>query len=50
MIPVSDLRKWLDTLPVGELVGVDDGGLVLVALDTDAYIEVGGLPEYREEE
>lgn len=45
MIKVSELRKWLDTLPQDENVGIDEGGLILYTELGDAHIEVGGLPD-----
>jgi hypothetical protein len=46
MIDRDELRSWLDTLPPGSQVAVDDGGLTLelVGSDGEVYIEVGGLP------
>lgn len=44
MITVSELTEWLQSLPADAMVGVDEGGLTLVAAaDSEAYIEVGGL-------
>lgn len=42
----------MKTLESNETVAIDDGGLMLVALDDGAaYLEVGGVPEdYDEEE
>ena len=48
MISVSELKNWLETLAEDDFVGVDDGGLCLVVLDTDAYYEIGGMPEEEE--
>ena len=42
----QDLIDWLDSLPAGTNVGIDEGGLMLVTADPDspAYLEVGGIP------
>lgn len=50
MTDTRALIKWLKTLPKNSWVGVDEGGLTLLALDesgkqTKAYFEVGGVPE-----
>lgn len=45
---VSDLRDWLDTLPVNSTVGVDQGGLALVCEETGDYYEVGGVEEGKD--
>jgi hypothetical protein len=45
MITVTELKRWLNTLPAGDSVAVDEGGLTLVSEKCpDAYIEVGGVP------
>jgi hypothetical protein len=53
MIAVKELKRWLDTL-VSEEVGIDEGGLTLVAgdpaADSGAYLEIGGVPLVDEEE
>jgi hypothetical protein len=39
--------EWLETLPENCGISIDDGGLTLVCdADPDAYLEVGGIPEY----
>jgi hypothetical protein len=46
MMPVKEIRKWLDRLKPSDMVGVDDGGLALrVESDPEEYIELGGMPE-----
>lgn len=50
MMSVADVLAWLNTLPVDSAVTIDDGGLMLVEVDcagcqTEAYLEIGGLPE-----
>jgi hypothetical protein len=46
MIATKRLIEWLDTLPEGSGVSIDDGGLTLVCNDVPgAYLEVGGVPE-----
>jgi hypothetical protein len=42
MITAKELKTWLDTLPKDAQVYVDDGGLTLYVLDSEAYLEVGG--------
>lgn len=39
------LKEWLATLADDSLVGVDEGGLILQEAGTDAYLEIGGMPE-----
>lgn len=47
MIAVKELQRWLATL-VSREVGIDEGGLNLVAGDPDvdsgASLEIGGIP------
>lgn len=48
MITTDEIRAWFDTLTTKN-VAIDDGGLMVVALDDDgqetgAYIEIGGVP------
>lgn len=45
MMTREEIQRWLDTLPAGTLVGVDEGGLSLVAIGEDAYLEVGGVDD-----
>ena len=40
----QELTAWLDTLPNGAAVAIDDGGLMLVEVGSDSYLEVGGIP------
>ena len=43
---VDEIRRWLDTLDDGDVVGIDDGGLCLTVVgDEESYIEIGGIPE-----
>jgi hypothetical protein len=49
MMTKEDIEEWLATLPARTMVGIDDGGLALEALDEDnapygPYLEVGGIP------
>jgi hypothetical protein len=45
------LIEWLNTLPEGSAISIDDGGLCLVCdQDPVAYYEVGGVPEIEEAE
>ena len=43
-ISIGELREWLDTLSDEASIAVDDGGLALVEVGGDTYLEVGGLP------
>ena len=43
-IDVNELIRWLRTLPDDADVAIDEGGLTLVEVEGDAYMEVGGLP------
>lgn len=43
MITATELMEWCQSLPTDAMVYVDEGGLTLVAADSEAYIEVGGL-------
>jgi len=50
---VKELQRWLSTLESGSSVGVDEGGLTLAEIDdngkrTEAYLELGGIPESEE--
>jgi DNA-directed RNA polymerase subunit RPC12/RpoP len=49
MTAAIQLMEWLESLPQGADVGVDEGGLCLRAVVdsevTDAYFELGGIPE-----
>jgi len=42
MTDKEEIERWLATLPDGMPVGVDEGGLTLVAED-GSYLEVGGI-------
>lgn len=44
-VTVKELKEWLATLPETELVGIDEGGLILETELSDAYIEIGGFPD-----
>jgi hypothetical protein len=51
MIAVKELKRWLNTLPEGDAVGIDEGGLQLVSLlQPDVYNEVGGYVSKEEAE
>lgn len=43
MMPKEELERWLGTLQPGQRVGVDEGGLTLMAVGKDACLEVGGF-------
>lgn len=51
MMRREEVARWLDTLPAGALVWIDDGGSYLEANtpgergDDLAYLEIGGEPE-----
>lgn len=44
-----EVMAWLDKLPAGSDVAIDDGGIAMVALVNgeiiDQYLEIGGVPE-----
>jgi hypothetical protein len=49
---VKELRTWLDQFEPDELIGVDDGGLMLQVIDDEPYglkiqpyFEIGGISE-----
>ncbi len=47
---VKQLQRWLKTLDKEAEVGIDDGGLTLIAYvgttsENDPYFEVGGIPK-----
>jgi hypothetical protein len=53
MMDILEVKKWIDTLEVGNQVAIDDGGMCLVELTTEgsetgAYIEIGGTSEPEE--
>lgn len=41
---VRELRAWLAQFEAHVRIGIDEGGLILVA-ENGAYLEVGGEPE-----
>ncbi len=44
MIKVSELRDWLAGFDPSDQVGIDEGGLTLVAIgEPGTYLEVGGV-------
>jgi len=48
MITAKELTRWLNTLPKDAQVFVDEGGLMLSVLDSEAYLEIGGTSnQYR---
>lgn len=53
METAAKISEWLESLPYGSSVGVDEGGLCLRAVVGGeviaAYYEIGGLPEELEE-
>ena len=42
-----DVINWLRTLEPDDEVGIDEGGLTLVVKGSEAYYEIGGMPEGR---
>lgn len=58
MMQASDIRQWLSTLHPETYVGIDEGGLTLIAVatdtrserDKDAYLEVGGTDAIEDDE
>ncbi len=54
-IDVKELIRWATTLDPQSEVAIDEGGLALVeltntGLPTNAYLEVGGIPEDEDED
>lgn len=49
-IGVGWLRDWLDELPAGCSVAIDEGGLRLIEVDGDNWLEIGGEPEEENDE
>jgi hypothetical protein len=54
MIGKAELLRWVNSLSDESCIGVDEGGLCLreVGPDdrmTEAYFEIGGVPEYEGE-
>ena len=47
---VNELIRWLRTLPDNADVAIDEGGLTLVEVGGDAYMEVGGIPRDDDED
>ena len=42
----KEIMDWLNSLPEGTEVGIDDGGMILhVVGDPKPYLEIGGIPE-----
>ena len=51
MMMKCDLMAWLASIPDHDLIGIDDGGLMLVHYeDQDNYLELGGIPEEDEDD
>jgi hypothetical protein len=45
MMRAREVREWLDSLPEGAVVGIDDDGMALAQVgQPDVYCEVGALP------
>lgn len=42
MMHKSEIINWLNTLPEDASVAIDEGGLTLIEVDGEAYLEVGG--------
>jgi hypothetical protein len=49
VITVAELSDWINTLEPEEMIGIDEGGLSLVVLDSRAYHEIGGMPKENNE-
>jgi hypothetical protein len=45
----SELKAWVATLDDDQIVGIDDGGLAIEVVGSDAYIELGAMPDEDEE-
>ena len=46
----KELIDWLNSLDDDDLIGIDDGGLILTVGGKEDYYEIGGLPEESENE
>ena len=44
MMSNAEIKDWLATLPEETNIGVDEGGLTLVVEESNAYLEIGGIP------
>ena len=45
-IEAKELKEWINSLPSGTSIGIDEGGLTLqVVGNPDVYLEIGGLPD-----
>lgn len=49
MMDKAEVQRWLDTIPDGSSIAIDEGGLSIVEVDasgeqTDAYLEIGMTP------
>lgn len=44
-LTIDELKKWVDAQSPDDTVAVSDGGLILVTKQSEAYLEVGGVPE-----
>jgi hypothetical protein len=49
MMSNAEIKEWSATLPEEANIGVDEGGLTLVVEDSNAYLEIGGIPDPDEE-
>jgi hypothetical protein len=47
-IGIDELLRWAESLPDSAEVAIDEGGLVLVEVDGEAYLEIGGTPQEGE--
>jgi hypothetical protein len=47
-IGIDELIRWAESLPDSAEVAIDEGGLVLVEVDGEAYLEIGGTPQEGE--
>lgn len=45
MIRAGDLKTWLSKFGDDTLVGIDDSGLTLVAINSPATLDIGDIPE-----
>ncbi|MFC5862068.1 hypothetical protein ACFPT7_07170 [Acidicapsa dinghuensis] len=48
-IGAAELRRWIESLPEASEVAIDEGGLTLIEIGGDAYLEVGGVPLENED-
>ena len=43
-MPAHEVASWIKTLKKDDMIGIDEGGLVLCVAGSVAYLEIGGMP------